>query len=281
LQIPVHFIVQGAIPRVDRAFCRLGKIDLQLCDTFRRRAIPASPRPEKISMTQKTPRRRRLRKEVRQAELLEAAAEMFRETGYHNTSTAEIAERAGVVEGTIYRYFSTKRELLVSVVERAYEKTIADFEVQLQGITGTWNRLRYLIWRHLKTIEEDPQLAKLVTYEIKVDPDYRGMRVFHLNRAYTRRTTEIIEQAIRSGEFVADVPIPIIRDMIYGCIDHHTWSYVRGEGTFDVNSTADYITHLVYRGLVADRPQPAGDPSLARIDERLARIEATLGVADK
>lgn len=231
-------------------------------------------------MNQKTPRRRRLSKEVRHAELLDAAAETFREKGYHDTSTAEIAERAGVVEGTIYRYFATKRELLVHVVERAYEEAIADFEVQLHGIAGTWNRLRYLIWRHLKSIEEDPAIAKLVTYEIKADSNYRSMRIFELNRAYTRRTTEIIEQAIRSGEFVADVPIPIIRDMIYGCIDHHTWSYVRGEGTFDLNATADYITHLVYRGLAVHTTQGDDKSMLARIEERLARIEARLGTAE-
>lgn len=231
-------------------------------------------------MSQKAPRRRRLSKEVREAELLDAAAEVFREKGYHEASSAEIAERAGVVEGTIYRYFSTKRELLIQVVERAYEQAIADFEVQLQGISGTWNRLRFLIWRHLRTIEEDPALARLVTYDIKADPDYRSMRVFELNKAYTRRTVEIIEKAIRSGEFVADVPIPVIRDMIYGCIDHQTWSYVRGEGGFDVNASADYITHLIYRGLAT---HPAGDDTataLAAIGERLARIEARLGAAD-
>lgn len=229
-------------------------------------------------MNQKAPRRRRLRKEDRQAELLEAAAEIFREKGYHDTSTAEIAEHAGVVEGTIYRYFATKRELLVHVIERAYERAIADFEVQLQGISGTRNRLRYLIWRHLKTIQDDPALAKLVTYEIKADPDYRSMRVFQLNRAYTARTVDIIERAISSGEFVADVPIPIIRDMIYGCIDHHTWSYVRGEGKLDVEKTADYIVHLIYRGLTAQHQSPEGmDEALARIEERLARIETHVG----
>lgn len=231
-------------------------------------------------MNQKTPRRRRLRKEVRQAELLDVAAQTFREKGFHDTSTAEIAERAGVVEGTIYRYFATKRELMVQVVERAYEHAIADFEVQLQGISGTWNRLRYLIWRHLKTIEEDPALAKLVAYEIKADPEYRTMRVFQLNRTYTLCTVEIIEEAVRSGEFVTDVPVPIIRDMIYGCVDHHTWSYVRGEGTLDINATADHITHLVYRGLAAHPARSGGEPILARIDERLARIEQRLGAGD-
>jgi len=227
-------------------------------------------------MSQKAPRRRRLSKEVREAELLDAAAEVFRAKGYHEASSAEIAERAGVVEGTIYRYFSTKRELLIQVVERAYEQAIADFEVQLQGISGTWNRLRFLIWRHLRTIEEDPALARLVTFDIKADPDYRSMRVFELNKAYTRRTVEIIEKAIRSGEFVADVPIPVIRDMIYGCIDHQTWSYVRGEGGFDVNASADYITHLIYRGLAAHPARDDTATELAEIGERLARIEARL-----
>lgn len=233
-------------------------------------------------MTQPTQRRRRLSKEIRQAELLDAAAQIFREKGYHDTSTSEIAERAGVVEGTIYRYFATKRDLLNMVVERAYEEAIADFETQLQGITGTWNRLRFLIWRHLQTIHDDPALARLVQYEIKGDPEYRSSRVFELNRSYTRRTVEIIEQAIREGEFEADVPIPIIRDMIYGCVEHHTWSYVRGEGTLDAGRIADYITNMICRGLMPARQEklpPVAD-ALARIEERLDRIQARFDAAD-
>lgn len=233
-------------------------------------------------MTQPTQRRRRLSKEIRQAELLDAAAQIFREKGYHDTSTSEIAERAGVVEGTIYRYFATKRDLLNMVVERAYEEAIADFETQLQGITGTWNRLRFLIWRHLQTIHDDPALARLVQYEIKGDPEYRSSRVFELNRSYTRRTVEIIEHAIREGEFESDVPIPIIRDMIYGCVEHHTWSYVRGEGTLDAGRIADYITNMICRGLMPARQEklpPVAD-ALARIEERLDRIQARFDAAD-
>jgi AcrR family transcriptional regulator len=245
-------------------------------------------------MTQPVQRRRRLSKEIRQAELLDAAGDIFREKGYHLASTAEIAERAGVVEGTIYRYFTTKRDLLNTVVERAYEEAIADFEVQLEGIAGTWNRLRYLVWRHLKTIHDDPALARLVQYEIKTDPDYRSTSVFNLNRLYTRRTTEIIETAIRSGEFRPGIPVPVVRDMIYGCIDHHTWNYLRGEGTIDVNATADHITNLVYRGMAqshhtepgtsgtADGETPLANlgDALTRIEARLAQIEAKLSRQD-
>ena len=59
----------------------------------------------------------RLPRERRVSGLMAAARAVFSEKGYQETSTAEIAERAGVVEGTIYRYFSNKRDLLIKVVE--------------------------------------------------------------------------------------------------------------------------------------------------------------------
>lgn len=240
-------------------------------------ALIAIGEKETYGMSRRTQPRRRLAKEIREAELLDAAAQIFREKGYNDALTSEIAERAGVVEGTIYRYFATKRELLNKVVERAYEEAIANYDTQLQGISGTWNRLRFLIWRHLKTIHDDPAMAKLVQYEVKVDPEYRKMRVFQLNRDYTRRTIEIIERAISSGEFHGDMPIPIIRDMIYGCIDHHTWGYLRGEGRLEINAAADNITNLIYRGLAASPVKDAPvEGTLQRIERRLEQIERQL-----
>lgn len=219
-------------------------------------------------------RRRRLAKEVRENQILDAAAALFLEKGYHTTSTVEIAQKAGVVEGTIFRYFATKRDLMFKVAERAYKETIADFDGQLDGISGTWNRLRYMAWRHLKSIHDQPAIHKLVQYEIKQDPEYRSSTIFHLNRAYTRRTMETIEAAIQSGEFISSIPVRLIRDVIYGAIEHHVWRYVRGEGPLDIDETANHITNLIHYGLSAKRhEQPSMGEIMASIEKRLAHIE--------
>ena len=78
------------------------------------------------------------------------AREVFCDKGYAQASTAEIAAQVGVVEGTLYRYFPSKRQLLLGVIEAFYESIFADYEQQLQGVRGTWNRLRFLIWKHLE-----------------------------------------------------------------------------------------------------------------------------------
>ncbi len=46
--------------------------------------------------------------------ILEAAVDMFGEKGYASTSTSEIAKRAGVAEGTIFRYYKTKKRFITS-----------------------------------------------------------------------------------------------------------------------------------------------------------------------
>lgn len=55
--------------------------------------------------------------EHRRTQILLGAAKVFAEKGYHKATTKEIAQTAGVAEGTIYNYFNNKRELLLAMME--------------------------------------------------------------------------------------------------------------------------------------------------------------------
>jgi AcrR family transcriptional regulator len=55
--------------------------------------------------------------EARRTQILRGAAKVFAEKGYHKATTKEIAQSAGVSEGTIYNYFDNKRELLLAMIE--------------------------------------------------------------------------------------------------------------------------------------------------------------------
>jgi AcrR family transcriptional regulator len=55
--------------------------------------------------------------EARRTQILLGAAQVFSEKGFHKATTKEIAKAAGVSEGTIYNYFTTKRDLLVAMID--------------------------------------------------------------------------------------------------------------------------------------------------------------------
>ena len=215
----------------------------------------------------------RLPAEQRISDIMLAARAVFTEKGYSEALISDIAERAGVVEGSIYRFFANKRDLLVRVVEHWYEEMLARNDEQFTSVRGTWNRIRFIVHLHLASIRREPALSRLVFQELRPDPDYRKTRLFQLNQAYTHRIIDVVKEAVAAGEFRADVSPGLVRDLVYGCIEHRTWAFLRNEGDFELDATADSITDIVYRGLAID--QGARDP-LEDTLERLERVAARL-----
>ena len=214
----------------------------------------------------------RLSREQRVGEILAAAREVFAKQSYDGTATSEIADRAGVVEGTVYKYFQTKRELLLKAIESWYEGLVQDYARDLAGIQGTRQRFRFLVWRHLCAIRDDAGLSGLMFSEVRPKEDYHHSALHMMNRRYTQFLTDVIQEGIQSGEFRSDIPLALVRDMVFGGIEHHTWNFVRGRGRLEAESIADQITSLVCDGLALRRP---GD-ALRREIDRLTAVSRKL-----
>jgi AcrR family transcriptional regulator len=227
-------------------------------------------------MAQAGARRRvnRLPAERRILDIMLAARAVFTEKGYNDALISDIAERAGVVEGSIYRFFTNKRDLLVRVVEHWYEEMLARDDEQFAAVRGVWNRIRFIVHHHLLSIRREPALSRLVFQELRPDPSYRKTRLFQLNQTYTHRLIDVIRSGAAQGELRDDVPASLVRDMVYGCIEHRTWAFLRNEGDFEIDKTADSIADIIYRGLAVHKP--ASDPvadALTRIEQAAARLE--------
>jgi len=203
----------------------------------------------------------RLAREQRVDEILDAARTVFCEKGYEHTVMAEIALRIGVVEGTLYKYFSSKRELLLKVLEHWYEEMFGDYARDLAAARNSRERLRLLVWRHLRSIRDYPLLCRLMFREVRSEADYHGSGLHQLNRQYTELLVQVLDVGQRSGEIRQDVPLPLLRDMVYGAIEHHTWNFICGRGALDIDRIAEQMTVMLCDGIATKRP-------LSRVRER-------------
>lgn len=236
----------------------------------------------------------RLSQERRVSDIMSAARSVIAEKGYENALMSDIAERAGVVEGSLYRYFENRRDLLTKVADDWFEEVLSK-DSGLSSIHGTSNKLRHLVWRALSTIRSQPALSRFVLLELRPDPNYRSSRSFMLNRRFTAEVSQLCADAIHTGEFRNDVSVSLLRDMIFGCIEHATWKFLRGEGDFSVDEVADGIATVIYRGMAAApapapanleaRPSAGKEPAqseLAGLVKRLETAAATMeGVVDE
>jgi AcrR family transcriptional regulator len=219
----------------------------------------------------------RLSIDDRTADIMAAARQVIAAKGYENTLLSDIARRAGVVEGTIYRYFENKRDLLVKVAEVWFHEQLTE-DSHLDSIHGTLNKLRHLAWRTLTIIKREPVLSRFMLMELRPDPNYRSTPFFELNRRFTQEMRQVCLDAIAAGEFGGDVSPAMLRDMFYGCIEHRTWAFLRGEGDFSIEEVAESVAKVIYRGMAADRVSEvlASEIKIAEVVSRLEKVAASL-----
>lgn len=231
-----------------------------------------------------TPSRRR-RGVDRRAAILRAAGEVFLDHPFEQASIAEIAERAGCVEGTIYTYFGSKRELLDAVLADFYDRLIGDIEPRLERLSGSRARLEFLVRRHLRIGAEEPRVAAMIIRESRTQTVYFGSGLHALNRRYSRFLLRALADAQACGEVRADVDPRLVRDMVFGGLEHVVWNALgRGE-PLDVDARAAMLVSLLVDGLRPQAPLAAAPDSataaagaLQALEARLARVEQRLGV---
>ena len=221
-----------------------------------------------------TPRRMR-----RAAEIINAARDTFLEKGFERASVSEIAAKVGVVEGLLYSYFPTKRDLLNEVLRGMYEPLIREMEDGFSRLQGLRSRMRFLVWRHLRVYVEDPGLSRLVLHEVRTRPEYFNSALHELHVRYTAFLMRTMRDAVAQGELPADTDAEMVRGMVYGGIEHRMWGVLFGRDTVNIEVAADRFTDMVLRGIL-----PVGKPKVSstpapnesgrdEIERRLARLE--------
>ena len=202
-----------------------------------------------------------------------AAREAFAAHGYAGAVMADIAQSAGVAEGTIYKLFENKRALLDSVMADWYGTLTDGLKQPLRGIDDPAQKLRYVIWYHLTSIRAEPALCRVYFHEIRAQQDYRDSAMFKLNQDYTGYTIEVLREGVAAGVFRDDIPLPIVRDAIFGGLEHYAWQFLAGTKNLDVEHTTEQFWCLIVAGIgVADTATERMNRQLAPLVERLEAV---------
>jgi AcrR family transcriptional regulator len=135
----------------------------------------------------------------RRTQILDAAARVLAERGYHRTTVRDIAREAGIADGTIYLYFSSKQELLLALIARLgrFAERRADFAehagMDLREFSRTY------MARRLAQVRETRRLFTAVLPELLADADLREAFAERVAEAYEAADAELARRA-RAGE---------------------------------------------------------------------------------
>ena len=197
--------------------------------------------------------------------ILAAAERIFARHGFFAARVSEVAKEAGVADGTIYLYFKSKDDLLISL----FENRMANVNEQLRAAIADLppgEQLRAFIRAYLRMVSDEPTAVEVLTIELRQSSKF--MKEYDNPRFadFLRMLGGIIADGQARGELDAAIPSHVAARMIFGILDELALAWVLAKqpiksagntgptpGTrprkFDIVRAADWVVALVTSGL--------------------------------
>lgn len=187
----------------------------------------------------------------KRALILTGALEAFAEKGFYNTKVAEIAQRAGVADGTIYLYFEDKDDLLISLFEDRMEWVIDRLESELAEVEGgVERRLRRFVELHFQLAVENPHLAEFITVELRQSAKFIKEYDNPKFGDYLGILKGLIDRGQSEGRFDDRLDSRLMARSIFGALDEVLLEFtLKADIPDEVEEEADQVADMVVDGL--------------------------------
>jgi TetR/AcrR family transcriptional regulator, fatty acid metabolism regulator protein len=183
--------------------------------------------------------------------ILRAATQVFARRGYFQSQVADVARAAGVAAGTVYLYFRSKDDLLVSIFERTMKETLAEGRAAIAAVGDPRERLRRIARLHLERMGRDRDLA--VVFQVELRQSTKFMERF--SSTYLRDYLGIIRDTISEGQaagtFRATVNPTVAAKALFGALDEMATNWILTTRPYALADQADEVIDLFLNGVTS------------------------------
>ena len=183
-------------------------------------------------------------------QIIDAAIRVFARHGYYKSRVSDIAKEAGMASGTIYLYFKTKDDILVTLFREKMAQWVASVGIAIADAPDAATKIRRLVKLHLRMLEDDPDLAEVVQVELRQGHKFFRGASAHEITAYFALIQTVLEQGIAGGLIRPDLPVKLATKMLFGAVDQVATSWVLGKRRYRLSDTADAVADIFLKGVV-------------------------------
>ena len=182
-------------------------------------------------------------------QIIDAAIRVFARTGYYNSRVSDIAREAGIASGTIYLYFKTKDEILVTLFRERMAEWVASVRREIAGAPDPLAKVRRLVALHFSVLEKNPDLAEVVQVELRQGHKFFRGASAHEVSAYFALIGGVLEEGIASGQIRRDLPVKLATKILFGAMDQVATSWVLGKRAYRLSDAAEAVATILLQGV--------------------------------
>ena len=185
-------------------------------------------------------------------QIIDAAVRVFARSGYYNSRVSDIAREAGIASGTIYLYFKTKDEILVTLFREKMAQWVADVRKQIALEPDALAKIRRIVRLHFEILEQDPALAEVVQVELRQGHKFFRGASAHEVSAYFDLIGSVLEEGVAAGLLRPDLAVKVATKVLFGAMDQMATSWVLGKRGYHLTDSAAPLTVMFLKGVTHD-----------------------------
>ena len=179
--------------------------------------------------------------------ILDAAAQVIRQKGYHAASMADIADAVQLQKASLYHHFSSKQDILLELLDKALDMVIEGTAGVLSENLPADQKLKQAVRLYLRTLNEQGDLVPVLLLEHRsLGPEYHSRHIPHRDR-FEQLWRDILQEGVDSGLFTIE-DIPLTTRGLMGMMNW-TITWYRPTGPQAIEEIADHFTNLFMNGL--------------------------------
>ena len=192
------------------------------------------------------------------ARLIEAAAEVFAERQFLETTISDIAQRAGVSHGTFYTYFTSKEDIFREVALGLQETMLRSRERFPEPPPGApiLERIEWTNRSYLTAYREHVALFAVVEQVSTFNVEFRSIRR-HIRNAYVQRSEQALARMQQDGYIHRDVDPRYVAAALGSMTDRFAYVWLVLGDEFDFDEAVRTLTLLWARAIGLDVPEGA------------------------
>ena len=194
------------------------------------------------------------KKILKRESIIRAAIAVFGNKDFKTASISEIAQKAGVADGTIYQYFRNKEDLFFTIPIEKTNEFRSQLELHLEGISGAFNKIRKFVWYFLYFFKTNPEYGRILMLEMRVSKNFVKTEAYDFLKQSVSRVMDIIVEGQNEGTIREDTDIYILRHLILGTLEHMVSRWLLKGEKYDLLEHHQDVSRILIDGLKAIPP---------------------------
>lgn len=180
--------------------------------------------------------------------ILDAAAQVFRQKGYHGASMADIADAVNLQKASLYHHVSSKQEILLALLDRGLAMLIDYIGEIAHRPLPPEEKLRWMIRGYLKVLTDNADLTSVLLFEHRsLDKKTHARHVPRRDR-FEAIWRDVFNEGRRTRVFECkDIDLAV--KALMGVMNW-TLTWYRSDGNKPIEQIADEYADLLLHGLL-------------------------------